>query len=228
MGRGYLRVQVTANDGVLPIADAEVTIRQEESGRFYKTKTDSIGNAGDFPFEAPPKAYTLNPYFRRRAYSTCDVKIKAEGYYEKHIKGAAVVDTQTVILPVTMFPLPNGPEENDEITVEIPVMGLLLSEPYRKTDSPPRAREKVIIPDYITVHLGKPDESWARNVRVPFPDYVKNVASSEIYATWPDESLRANIHAITTFALNRIYTEWYRGNGYNFDMISYRISLIKN
>ena len=73
------------------------------------------------------------------------------------------------------------------------------------------------IPQNITVHLGRPDAN-AANVTVSFPDYVKNVASSEIYPTWPESSLRANIYAITTFALNRIYTEWYRSRGYDFDI----------
>ncbi len=75
------------------------------------------------------------------------------------------------------------------------------------------------IPETITVHLGRPD-SDAPNVTVDFPSYIKNVASSEIYPTWPDSALRANIYAITTLALNRIYTEWYRSRGYNFDITS--------
>ena len=76
-----------------------------------------------------------------------------------------------------------------------------------------------IIPDTITVHLGPP-QSNAPNVTVPFPDYVANVASSEIYPTWPDSALRANIYAQVSFALNRIYTEWYRAQGYDFDITS--------
>jgi peptidoglycan hydrolase-like protein with peptidoglycan-binding domain len=73
------------------------------------------------------------------------------------------------------------------------------------------------IPETIIVHLGTPG-SDAENVSVSFPDYVKNVASSEIFPTWPENSLRANIYVITTFALNRIYTEWYRAKGYDFDI----------
>lgn len=73
------------------------------------------------------------------------------------------------------------------------------------------------IPRTITVHLGSPDSN-AQNVTVSFPDYIKNVASSEIYPTWPENALRANIYAITTFALNRVYTEFYRSKGYNFDI----------
>ena len=73
------------------------------------------------------------------------------------------------------------------------------------------------IPDEIIVHLGAPNEV-ARDISVPFVDYIKNVASSEIYPTWPEASLKANILAITSFALNRIYNEWYRSKGYNFDI----------
>ena len=73
------------------------------------------------------------------------------------------------------------------------------------------------IPQQITVHLGPPDSN-AANVTVSFSDYVKNVASSEIYPTWEDSALRANIYAIVSFALNRVYTEFYRSRGYNFDI----------
>ncbi len=73
------------------------------------------------------------------------------------------------------------------------------------------------IPDSITVHLGRPDRE-APNVTVPFVDYIKNVASSEIYPTWPEAAIRANVLAQISFALNRVYTEWYRSRGYDFDI----------
>ena len=78
---------------------------------------------------------------------------------------------------------------------------------------------EVVIPSSITVHLGAPDQP-AENVTVSFLDYIKNVASSELYPTWPESALRANIYAITSTALNRIFTEWYRTRGYNFDITS--------
>ncbi len=74
-----------------------------------------------------------------------------------------------------------------------------------------------VIPEFITVHLGTPNSN-ARNVRVPFTDYLKNVASSEIYPSWPENALRANIYAQISFALNRIFTEYYRSRGYDFDI----------
>lgn len=81
---------------------------------------------------------------------------------------------------------------------------------------PPQA-QLPYIPEYITVHLGKPGDN-APNVQVPFKDYIKSVASSEIYPTWPESAIRANIYAQISFALNRIYTEWYRSKGYDFDI----------
>lgn len=82
----------------------------------------------------------------------------------------------------------------------------------------PRAASQVYVPKYITVHLGAPNNSSARNVTVSFRDYIKNVASSEIYPTWPEAALRANILAQITFAQNRIFTEWYPSQGYNFNI----------
>jgi len=76
---------------------------------------------------------------------------------------------------------------------------------------------KPVIPETVTVHLGRPDEP-ARNVTVPFADYIKNVASSEIYPTWPESALLANIYAEISYALNRIYTEYYPSRGYDFDI----------
>ena len=73
------------------------------------------------------------------------------------------------------------------------------------------------IPEYITVHLGAPDTD-APNVTVPFADYIKNVASSEIYPTWPENAIRANVYAQVSYTLNRIYTDFYRSRGYNFDI----------
>ena len=73
------------------------------------------------------------------------------------------------------------------------------------------------IPQTITVHLGKPDEN-VQNVEIAFVDYIKNVASSEIYPTWPENAIRANIYAQLTYVLNRVYTEWYPSKGYPFDI----------
>lgn len=76
-----------------------------------------------------------------------------------------------------------------------------------------------VVPNNITVHLGSPSSS-ARDITVPFTDYIKNVAANELYPSWPESALTANIYAIISFAMNRIYNEWYRSKGYNFDITS--------
>lgn len=76
-----------------------------------------------------------------------------------------------------------------------------------------------IVPNNITIHLGSPGDN-AKNITVPFVEYIANVASSELYPTWPRNALVANIYAIISFAMNRIYNEWYRSKGYNFDITS--------
>ena len=76
-----------------------------------------------------------------------------------------------------------------------------------------------IVPNNITIHLGKPDEA-ARDITVPFTSYISNVAANELYPTWPRNALIANIYTIISFAMNRIYNEWYRSKGYNFDITS--------
>ncbi len=79
---------------------------------------------------------------------------------------------------------------------------------------------KPSIPTNIVVHLGAPDDATAKNITVPFQEYIKNVASSEVYPTWPLDAIKANILAQISFALNRVYNEWYRSKGYDFDITS--------
>ena len=77
---------------------------------------------------------------------------------------------------------------------------------------------KPVVPEFIIVHAGGPNNTSAPNYTVPYKDYIKNVASCEIYSTWSESTIRANVYAIISFTLNRIYTEWYRGKGKDFDI----------
>jgi len=132
---------------------------------------------------------------------------------------------QTINIPSRYDPPPSGDQttvENvgdnfDDVNIPPPAV-TLLNQSGRIGSNAQIPVRQVFVPTSITVHLGTPQNATARNVRVPFAEYVANVASSEIFATWPEASLRANIHAITTFALNRLYTEWYRSRGFNFDI----------
>lgn len=231
MGIGYLTVQAHTADHSLPVSGAHVTIKHRDGTVFYERDTDNGGNTEKCALSAPDKEYTLDPAYGLPAYSTCDVDIEAKGFITEHILGVEIVDTQTTILPVNMLPLADEPNPVTDNTIVVAPIALLSTEENRQVGPPgepipsaaietPAARllEAVVIPDYITVHLGVPTNSAARNVRVRFSDYIKNVVSSEIYSTWPQSSLEANIHAIVTFALNRVYTEWYPSRGFNFDI----------
>ncbi|GHU55560.1 hypothetical protein AGMMS49975_17520 [Clostridia bacterium] len=152
--------------------------------------------------------------------------ISAEGYETVNVYGVSVFDTETTDLPVTMHHEGGGYTRDIENAGDTDINNIYIGDNALRSSTPRNAEgggsgtrvlKDVIIPYNITVHLGRPDRE-ATNVTVPFIDYVKNTASHEIYPTWPEASLEANIDAITTFALNRIYTEWYRGAGKNFDI----------
>lgn len=221
MGTGLLTVQVRTGDDALPIAGARVTVRNPDGRILYETTTDAAGNTGKYPLTAPDVQYTLTPNYGRPAYSVVDVDVSAPGFVTEHIRRVEIVDTSTTILPVNMTPLAAGMPPNDTIT--IPPPGLLqyaedlhVADPGQYILAPDS--DRAVVPEYITVHLGVPTDATARNVRVRFVDYIKNCVSSEIYPTWPYNSIVANVHVIVTFALNRVYTEWYRSRGYNFDI----------
>jgi hypothetical protein len=218
MGTGYIRVQVSAGEEAMPIADAEITIKKDRQSLF-RTQTDENGRTENFALPAPCYTYTLCPDTAERVYSLCDIDVRAAGYVTQHIRGIEIIDTQTAILPVHMEPLTGERHPTMNTIEDIPPNSMNCpSECPIRQASPARAQKEVIIPDFITVHLGRPENTAARNVRVPFVEYIKNVTSSEIYATWPEQSLRANIHAIVSFALNRVYTEWYPIRGYPFNI----------
>jgi len=240
MGTGFLTIQTRAGERSLPIR-AHVTITPPgENEVLYEADTDESGNTERFPLTAPDKELTLDSTYNAPAYSVSDVHVSAPGYKTVHIHNVEIVDTQTAILPVDMIPLEDS-EDNPDIDIDIDQIGLLdphhqsmattiKLDPVALLDSTPRVHREgmdptprgvlreVFIPDFITVHLGVPTNAAARNVRVRFVDYIKNVTSSEIYSTWPQNSLLANIHAIVSFTLNRVYTEWYRIRGFNFDI----------
>ena len=224
MGIGFLTVQARIGSSILPVANARVIIKRPDGTALYETQTNANGNTERYSLTAPDMAHTLDMDYMEPAYSVCDVEVSAAGFMTTTIRNVEIVDTKTSILPVCMSFVAMNSEALACSIIIIPPKGLLLDEPDEQA-GPPDVRmpegempDDAVIPDYINVHLGRPDDAAAKNVRVRFTDYVKNVASSGIYPTWPQSSLVANVHAIVTYALNRIHTEWYRSNGYNFDI----------
>ncbi|MCL2322872.1 MAG: peptidoglycan-binding protein, partial [Oscillospiraceae bacterium] len=241
MGAGYLRVEVRTGDDAMPVENARVKVMSKDGKVLYDTTTDASGMTEALSLPAPDKKYTLDPNYEGLAYAIYDVDISADGFVSLHIHDVEILDTQTSILIEQMKPLvdESNPVKDEDIDIAPPAVTLPVQR--RQYEKPPQAQSPisamemenlnllgeqvipatlggVLIPDYITVHLGIPTNADARNVRVRFIDYVKNVASSEIFATWPRNSLLANIHVIVTFALNRIYTEWYPSRGYPFNI----------
>ena len=141
------------------------------------------------------------------------------------ISGAEILANQLALQDIRLKPLA-GPEAYDNVV--IPAHTLY-------GDYPPKIAEaeikplsqsgeivlsRVVIPEFIVVHDGAPTDSTAGDYYVRYRDYIKNVASSEIYATWPKAAIRANVLAIMSFTLNRVYTEWYRNKGFDFTITS--------
>ncbi len=218
----------TARDA-LPINNGSVTVTNQQGERVYYEflNATNSGISKTIPLETPPKSLSLDSESLSKPYSIYNVTIRAEGNYRMEIDGIQMFENSNTNLPVELIPLPRGissPEDAEIIIIKIPEHILTQLPPNSPDNSintmaipAVNIGEGVFIPETVTVHLGTPDQA-ANNVTVPFIDYIKNVASSEVYPTWPEESLRANILAQISLTLNRIYTEWYRSRGYDFDI----------
>ena len=222
MAIGYLTMQTRTAHDALPLSGVRVTVLDDEQNRIYELTTDENGETRRVPLETMDKSYSQNENFTGTRYVSYNVSAQAEGFEPVYVSDIPVFDGESAHLPLVLIPL-QGQERSGmqtEIMVGAPAVSMEGErEPagfFQGVESGQVLRQ-VVIPNPITVHLGTPD-AYASNVQVSFPDYVKNVASSEIYPTWPENALRANIYAIITFALNRVYTEWYRAKGYPFDI----------
>ena len=216
MGTGFLEVVTTTAIGALPIPHARITVSQN-GNTLAEFDTDGSGIGRAVPLEAPALALTLDPEYEGAPYALYDVVAAAPGFVTVTIRGVEILDTETSILPINMVPfLTEGNTQEFDVGVHN-----LTSTEDRAMERPgpftPRVLSEVIIPEFITVHLGRPDRV-ARNVRVPFPYYIKNVCSHEIYATWPAASLEANIYCQISLALNRIFTDSHRLGGWSKKM----------
>lgn len=228
MEKGRLQINVTSAVTGIPIRDAGVSISYTgvPENILEELKTDSSGQTGILELDAPPEEWSLDPRNERQPYSEYTLDIRAPGFEAVSISGAEILANVTAIQNVRMRPDDTGREE-EEVFV-IPAHTLY-------ADYPPKIAEdeikpvnesgeivlsRVVVPEYVVVHDGSPRDTTAKNYYVKYKDYIKNVASSEIYATWPDDAIRANVLAIMSFTLNRVYTEWYRNRGYDFTITS--------
>lgn len=222
--KGKLRIAVTSEITSYPVADATISISYTgvPENTLEKLQTDSSGQTEEIELAAPPIEYSLNQESDRQPYSEYTLNIEAEGFEPVSISGTEILADVTAIQNVEMRPRADM-QEPGEVFV-IPAHTLYGEYPAKiaedeikpVTESGEIVLSRVVIPEFVVVHDGSPRDSTARNYYVRYRDYIKNVASSEIYATWPDSTIRANVLAIMSFTLNRVYTEWYRNKGYNF------------
>ncbi len=222
MAIGSLIIQARTAHDALPLSGVQIWIMDTQEKHVYHVTTDESGETEKLALETLDKSLSLDPDFSGTPFISYDVLAFANGFNSFHIVGIPILDGETAIQTLEFVPMRKTQRTPTvtEIRIGIPAVSMTGNRSQQgpeAEDSESRVLRQVVIPNPITVHLGRPGAP-ASNVQVSFPDYVKNVASSEIYPTWPDASLRANIYAIITFALNRIYSEWYRSRGYDFDI----------
>lgn len=225
-GVGQLRVDVTSQQTRRPVEDATVQISYtgEPDSTIEELQTNNIGRTQTVDLRTPPLEYSLSPG-SAQPYSEYNLNITAPGYEPLVVSGVELLEGVTALQEIELKPVEAGP-----VTDRIVIGPHTLYGEY-----PPKIAEaeikpmdisgeivlsRVVVPEYVIVHDGPPNDNSAPNYYVRYRDYIKNVASSEIYATWPEDTIRANILAIMSFTLNRVYTEWYRNQGYNFTITS--------
>lgn len=217
---GSLRVDVTDQDG-RPIdgATAEISITGEPESTLESIQTDSNGQTESVELPAPPFEYTENPGVTQ-PYSEYSIIVRAPGFAPVSINGIDIFSSRRSIQDVRLT------EASQVVTIgpntlfgdyppKIPEASIKPITPTGEI-----VLDRVVVPGTVVVHDGVPTDPTASNYYVSFPDYIKNVACSEIYPTWPEATITANVIAIVSFTLNRVYTEWYRNKGYSFTITS--------
>lgn len=212
---GGLQINVTSDIGLVPIRNAVISISYtgKPETTLETLETDISGQAEEVQLSAPPLSYSLTPE-SPMPYSEYNVTVEAPGYEPVMISGVEVLPDVTAVQNIRMTPTETSQGAEEIIT--IPDHTLYGEYPPKIPEDEIKPMDetgeivlsRVVVPEYVVVHDGVPSDSSAPNYYVRYKDYIKNVASSEIYATWPESSIYANILAILSFTLNRVYTEW--------------------
>ena len=224
---GTLSIHLTNESNGTPVQGAKISISYtgNPSQTIEEVSADDSGNSEELTLNAPPLEYSMEPS-EEQPYAEYTIRVQAPGYRDITVSAINVLPGETAIQNVRM-------EAEDAPGDRIDMVVIAAHTLY--AEYPPKIPEdeikpmnesgeivlsRVVIPEYIVVHDGAPGDTTASDYYIRYRDYIKNVASSEIYATWPDAAIRANVLAIMSFTLNRVYTEWYRGKGYNFTITS--------
>ena len=212
---GTMQISVVSSIGLIPVENATVTISYtgDPESPLEVLTTNSSGQTPTVTLPAPPLELSLNPEAEEQPYAEYNITVTAEGYEPVLVSGSEVFADELSLQPIRMNPLAIPEEEK---IVIIPAHTLFAEYPPKipEDEIKPMAEtgeivlSRVVIPEYVIVHDGVPEDSTAPNYWVRYKDYIKNVASCEIYTTWPESSLYANLLVIQSFTLNRVYTEW--------------------
>lgn len=222
---GRLRARITT-ENLAPIENATVTVSLPSvpDNILDQVATNDSGLTQEISLPAPPPDYSQEPT-TEQPYAEYRITVSAPGYVPVAIQNVEVFPEITSLQDTVMTI--ESPDAKPELFV-IPPHTLFGDYPPKiaEQEIKPSAESgaivlsKVVVPEYVVVHDGPPTDTSAANHYVRFRDYIKNVASSEIYSTWPEETIRANVLAILSFTLNRVFTEWYRNQGFNFTITS--------
>lgn len=223
---GTLQLYVLSSIRNQPVEDASVQISYtgDPDSVIEEVKTDANGMIPEIQLPAPPLEYSMAPS-EYQPYAEYTFHISKEGFDDLDISGAEILPDATAIQRAVLSPQA-APGAFEDIVIPAHTLYGEYPEKIPEDEIKPMdtsgeiVLSRVVIPEYVVVHDGSPNDSTAKDYYVRYRDYIKNVASSEIYATWPDNTIRANVLAIMSFTLNRVYTEWYRNKGYDFTITS--------
>ncbi len=223
---GRLQINCTTINNI-PIENVNISIYYEGNpdNKIEELSTNNIGQTENIELEAPPVELSLNMDNIVQPYSEYSILAEADGFEPVDISGIEILSGTSAIQNVKMRPQNENMEGQNYV---IPAHTLYGEYPPKIAEAEIKpvnlpgeiVLSRVVVPEYVVVHDGAPTDSTANDYYVLYRDYIKNVASSEIYATWPMETIRANILAIMSFTMNRVYTEWYRNKGYDFTITS--------
>lgn len=226
---GMLKVRCLIGDSDVPVDNCKVTIESATEGNEKTTTlvTDSSGLTAVADVNAPPLAYSMNPS-NNSPYSLYNVKVERQGFEDVYVQNVQVFPQRTALQDIKLIERNDNRNTRSDVIVVLPntLFGDYPAKIPEDPDKPLPAPSsgvvlaKPVVPEFITVHQGSPNDNSAPNYTVEYKDYLKNVASCEIYSTWPESTIRANVFCIISFTLNRIYTEWYRSKGKKFDITS--------
>ena len=238
MQDGYLSISVINASNNRPIQNALVNVygmndQQESTGIVLENlRTDESGQVRNLTLDAPNIEYSLQPS-DVKPYSEYIVEVIAQGFETVQIRGTQILPAVEALqnVPIGSPSTTNrkSRKRQTEVVYDIAAHTLWGNYPPKIPESSLKplsaptgfvVLDEPVVPEFIVVHDGLPEDTSAENYWVPFREYIKNVASSEIYSTWPDQTIYANVIAIISFTLNRVFTEWYRNKGYNFTITS--------